>query len=257
MNYNFHTHTYRCGHATGTPREYIDRAVSCGIRFFGFSEHLPQRFPDGYESFYRLPVDQAGDYVAELSALRKEYQDRIQLFIGFEMEYYPLYFSQMLQNAIDFGAEYLILGQHYLRNEHPDSIYSGSPTDDIALLQEYVDTVIDAIKTGVFTYVAHPDLFHFTGNETDYLTEMDRLITASKTYNTPLEINLLGLREHRHYPNPIFWKRVGELGAPVTFGFDAHDALSAYDADSLKVAENWVLKYHLNDIGKPTLKPLH
>ena len=27
MNYNYHTHTFRCHHATGTEREYIEEAI--------------------------------------------------------------------------------------------------------------------------------------------------------------------------------------------------------------------------------------
>ena len=42
MNYNFHTHTYLCGHATGLPEEYIQRAISCGIKHLGFSDHAPR-----------------------------------------------------------------------------------------------------------------------------------------------------------------------------------------------------------------------
>ena len=38
---NYHAHTTRCGHAFGTEREYIEAAIECGIREFGFSDHAP------------------------------------------------------------------------------------------------------------------------------------------------------------------------------------------------------------------------
>ena len=56
MNYNYHTHTTRCGHASGTEREYIERAVANGVRYMGFSDHATFVFPDGFESHYRVPL---------------------------------------------------------------------------------------------------------------------------------------------------------------------------------------------------------
>ena len=49
MNYNFHTHTFRCHHASGTPEEYVLRAIDVGIEYMGFSDHFPYRFADGYK----------------------------------------------------------------------------------------------------------------------------------------------------------------------------------------------------------------
>ena len=36
-------------------------------------------------------------------------------------------------------------------------------------------------------------------------------------------INMLGIREGRHYPNEAFWKVAGEIGCDVIFGCDAHN----------------------------------
>lgn len=47
---NYHTHTFRNRHSSGTEREYIEAAIGCGIRTLGFSEHAPYRYPDGYSS---------------------------------------------------------------------------------------------------------------------------------------------------------------------------------------------------------------
>ena len=71
--------------------------------------------------------------------------------------------------------------------------------------------------------------------------------------DTPLEINLLGIRTGRFYPNPRFWQIAGEVGCPVTFGFDAHMPKDAYDGDSLNVAKWLVKRYKLNYIGMPKI----
>ena len=258
MKVNLHTHTYRCHHAEGTEREYIERALANGIEVIGFSEHAPFMFPDGYQSPHRLLMDEVEDYVRDLSALREEYKDRIDIRIGFEMEYYPLYFKDMFKVALDAGAEYLIMGEHYLRNELPEkrtAMSSRFPHTDKDLA-DYVDAVCEGIKTGVFTYVAHPDMVLHDGEEKFYLSEMRRICKAAKEKDIPLEINFNGIRLGRAYPNEIFWKMVGEEGCKAVFGFDAHDVMSAYDGESLKTAEMLVEKYNLDLVEYPEIKDI-
>lgn len=253
MNYNYHAHTFRCNHATGTPEEYILRAIKNGVKYMGFSDHFPYICRDGYEARYRVPMAQKEEYFSELYSLREKYADKIELLIGFEFEYYPDLFDIMLENAVSYGAEYLVLGQHFIGEEHPNGVYSLNPNDNSEHLRIYVDNVVAGIKSGVFSFVAHPDLFNYTGDRAIYDGEMRRICQASLENNVPLEINFLGIRGGRSYPNEAFWSLAGEIGSPVTFGFDSHDTLSAFDAGSLGFAENIVKKYDLNYIGRPAV----
>ncbi len=256
MHYNYHTHTSRCKHATGTAEEYIIRAMENGITDMGFSDHVPLRYKDGTESFYRVPVDEAVSYCEEIRELREKYGDRIKLRIGFEAEYYPEYFDELVSQVKAYGAEYLILGQHYPEPEKEGVAHVIEATTDADRLKNYVDVIISAMKTGKFTYVAHPDIFHFTGEVSIYQEEMRRLCIASRELNIPLEINFLGIRDNRNYPNEAFWQVAGQEKAPVTFGFDAHDVASAYDGASLEKAKGLVEKYGLNFIGAAKIRSL-
>ena len=38
---NLHTHTFRCGHATGVDRDYVEGAIRAGVRVLG---HAMMRF---------------------------------------------------------------------------------------------------------------------------------------------------------------------------------------------------------------------
>ena len=250
MNYNYHTHTYLCSHATGTVEEYIEKAIAGGIKFMGFSDHIPHIDKNGTEEFYRVPCSKAEEYVNKISDMREKYKNEIELSIGFESEYYPDAFDDMLSRAISVGAEYLILGAHFLAEA---SAYTMMPTDSVDFLKEYVLNVTTAIKSGVFTYVAHPDILRFTGDDFAYCEQMRKICKASYEYNVPLEINFLGIRDRRNYPNENFWQIAGEEKSPVTFGFDAHTAEDACDLNSKDKAEEIVKKYNLNYIGKPEL----
>ena len=98
MYANYHTHTYLSNHATGTPRDYVESAIRGGIRLLGFSDHVPYPFSTGHHSGYRVAVADTETYVSEILALREEYKDKIQIFIGYEAEYFPNEFDAMLKN---------------------------------------------------------------------------------------------------------------------------------------------------------------
>lgn len=220
---NYHTHTWRCNHAEPDERAYIESAIAAGIRVLGFSDHTPCPFPDGHNSWFRMTVDQAPGYFDLIRQLREEYAGRIELHVGVEAEYYPALFPATVDLLRENGCEYMLLGQHYLFNEE-DSIYSATATDDPALLIQYVDQTIEGMATGLFTYLAHPDLIRFTGDRETYCLHMRRLCRAARELDMPLEVNLLGFREGRHYPTRTFWELVAEEGNRVVLGVDAHSA---------------------------------
>ncbi|MBR5507149.1 MAG: histidinol-phosphatase [Clostridia bacterium] len=253
MTYNYHTHTYRCHHATGTVEEYIKMAVDNGITHMGFSDHFPYICTDGTEGEARVRVAEAYDYVSEIDELRQKYKNKIDIKIGFEMEYFPDFFDEMLKNAVEYGAEYLILGEHYIEEESPNGIHAFEETDDEVFLSRYTDCVISAIRSGYFTYVAHPDGIRFIGDDSVFEKYARKICKASRECNIPLELNFLGIRDNRHYPNMVFWKIVGEEKSPVVFGFDAHSVKSAYNGKSLPRANEIVETYGLNYIGKPDI----
>jgi histidinol phosphatase-like PHP family hydrolase len=139
--------------------------------------------------------------------------------------------------------EYLILGQHYVDFEYFDGRHGNhsdsgaSPCSDRTRIKPFADIVIEAMSTGLFSCVAHPDVLTYTGPDQDYyLSEMARIIEASKKYGVPLEYNLLGQKLNRQYPRLDFWRLAGELGASVVLGCDAHSPERVADKDEINEA---------------------
>lgn len=250
---NYHAHTFRCRHAKDPEEQYLEWATANGVTHFGFSDHAPFVFPDGHESWHRVPMNLRFEYMDTLGKLREKFKGKLHVFIGFEMEYLPDYFDDMLKTVNEVGAEYLILGQHFVGNEHPDNIHATHESDDERLLAAYTDQVIEGMETGVFSYLAHPDMFRFTGDETIQESYDRKLCRAAVRLGLPLEINLLGVRGKRHYPRKSFWRVAAEEGVEVVVGFDAHNSLSAYDAESISVAMKLIERYDLNYNPYPTL----
>ena len=228
---NYHTHTYRCGHAEGGEREYAEQAAKAGLKILGFSDHTPQDYFDAgpRNRPIRMMPEELPGYAASVRSLAAEYKDTLDIRLGVEAEYYPKYFSRLLEMLRENGVEYMILGQHFLGNEIGD-VYSGRYTEDEKVLSRYVSQCTEALETGLFTYLAHPDLVHFGGDDAVYAREMRRLCRAASRTGTPVEINLLGIREGRHYPDERFWRIAAEEGCMAVIGCDAHQPSDLSDA---------------------------
>ena len=133
---------------------------------------------------------------------------------------------------------------------------SGTPSGDVNKLRRYVDQVCEAMDTGLFTYFAHPDMLNFTGPGIAFNKEFSRLIEHAKKCGLPLEINLLGLKEGREYPNERFFALCGRLGAKVCIGTDTHHTEDVYRPEVLKKAMDMVGRYGLEVVESPVLKPV-
>ena len=181
--------------------------------------------------------EQLEDYVNVILGLKKEYEKEIEIHLGLEVEYYPAYFDKLLALTAQYPIEYYILGQHNLGNEIGDVMVFAPFTSD-ETLQRYCDQVI---------YVGDPQV---------YEKKMYAVCEKAKELSIPLELNFLGLWDHRHYPNPDFFRMAGEVGCDVIFGSDAHQPERVWNPAALAMAEEMVKKYDLHVIETlPFRKP--
>lgn len=254
---NYHTHTVLCRHAKGDIHEYVDTAIQNGLKILGFSDHVACDLSAyGHHSRYRMEVSEIPQYISMVQSVRKEYAGQIRILLGYECEYYPLVFCQVLDRITEYECDYLILGQHFTFNEF-DGVWSNAPTEDPAVLRQYVDQVIAAMGTGKFSYVAHPDLIHYVGPDHDlYLGEMSRLCRAARELDVPLEINCLGLSEGRQYPRADFWELVAQEGCRVILGSDAHRPEAVGNPEIVARAMDFAAGLGLTPIEALDLRPV-
>ena len=247
---NYHTHTARCRHAFGKDRDYVLKAIKSGITRLGFSDHAPMFFPieDYYSTFRMFPQD-IEDYVNSINLLRREYEGKIRILLGFELEYYPKLFDNAVKKLEGAGAQYFVLGQHFTDNEYePYAHYCGRETDNTVLFDKYINQALEGLATGKFIYIAHPDLFNYTGPDDIYIKKMTYFCREIKKLGYPVEFNLLGFSQNRNYPDKRFWKIASQVGNDVVIGFDAHSP----DVFQSKKIYRDALKY-LKDLG---IKPV-
>ena len=241
---NFHTHTALCRHAKGEPKEYVECAIKSGLKKLGFADHAPYIFKSGYRSGIRMSLSDTENYVKTVLDLKNEYRKDIKIYLGFEMEYFPRYFDETFKFLSGFSPEYFILAQHFTKNEY-DGVYSGRPVQTREDLKDYVDQVIEGLKTGLFSCLAHPDLITFDDKDY-YLMQMKRICEISKQKDIPLEFNLLGFATKRQYPSKCFFKLANECGNTIIYGVDAHEPKALEECQqNAKSAEEFFAEFNL------------
>ncbi len=252
MIFNYHTHTKRCNHAVGNEREYVERAIVDGLKILGISDHAPYLFPNtDYYSYFRMQVDELFDYAETVRKLQKEYEKDIRILMGFELEYYPDLHADEMKFLKQVEPDYFILGQHLLNNELDHVISTRLQTDE--QLAQYVTQTLEGLKTGDFLYLAHPDLPGYAFSKEAIEREYRRLCEGAKELNIPLEINLLGMRAKRPYPDERFFKLAAEVGNDIIIGSDAHDPQHVADGKSEALALTMVASLGLKLIQTPLL----
>ena len=117
--------------------------------------------------------------------------------------------------------------------------------DDESELKKYVDLVIEGMETGKYAYVAHPDLFNFTGSDLVYEKHFSRLCQYLKDKNIPVEINMLGMTGNRHYPSERFFKIAQKIGNTAIIGCDAHFPEQLSDIESRNNCIKFAEKFNL------------
>lgn len=255
---NYHSHTYLCGHAQGTILETIIQAKKTGLTILGISEHAPMENLRNVNS--RLTKEAYQVYLKELNeGLDYAKGINIKFYKGLEVEYYKhLNVYDEFLNDLD----YLVLGHHYIMDNN--SYKSTFRLDNIDDIKQYVLEVVEALKTGYFNLLAHPDLcFHNIENPTDEMYElMESIIDTAILYDIPLELNANGIRKSKNkdnnldynkfkYPRIKFFEMVAKKKAKVIISSDSHNINDLNDwavLEAYKFAEklNLNLIYELN-----------
>lgn len=226
---NYHTHTARCGHAEGTDEAYVLAAIGQGFAELGFSDHVPWPYASGYtHTHVRMTVDRLGEYLSSVRALGEKYAGQIRILAGFECEYFPDYMDWLAGMKQERQLDYLIFGNHYEGTDE-GGFYFGS-TRTAAELRRYVDSAVKGIETGLFAYIAHPDLFlrRYTPFDDSCRSAARELCAACRAYDLPMEYNVhdryIARYTHRtSYPHPEFFDIAREEGVRVIVGLDAHE----------------------------------
>jgi len=86
--YNYHSHTYRCGHASDAPDYlYLTTAIGDGYDKYGISDHVPVHPIFYTDSSVRMNDKVRDEYIISMKNLKEQYKEFINFYYGFEAEY--------------------------------------------------------------------------------------------------------------------------------------------------------------------------
>lgn len=231
---NYHTHTELCRHANGKPIDYALQAKKDGCTELGMSDHCPypENFGDTWHGI-RMSVEEIPLYKQQIQEAREAVD--FPVYMGFECEWNKC-FKNWYQDELKgtYGADYLVLGPHWVSSgDNTYHMYIPDVTDH-ALISRYVDQTIQGMESGIFKFLAHPDLFMKGYKEWDAESKAwsKALIDAAADLNMPIEINGLGMSREPNetskgirfqYPYLEFWQMASETDVKIICNSDAHD----------------------------------
>ena len=165
---NYHTHTTLCD-GSDTPEAVAAEADRLGIKHLGFSGHMD---PDIHMAW--------PDYVKAISALKEQYQGRMDILMGVELD-------NLYDPACCPGAEYIIGSTHFLDVETPlpisvdntpemmqqlaDEHFGG---DFYALSKAYYELEAKVYDRTKCTFVGHFDLVTRFNDDMHFLDETSK-----------------------------------------------------------------------------------
>jgi histidinol-phosphatase (PHP family) len=228
---DYHTHTFRCGHAVGTARECIEGAIAQGIDEIGLTDHLWLYFeePAQRNPTYAMAERDYDAHYTEMVALRDEYRGRIAVRVSVEADYIEGREDELLQILGRYELDYVLGSVHFMDGwlmDHPDFADRFREERVAEIYRRYYRKLGNAIRLGAFDLLAHFDLpkkFGFLPEE-DLAHVVAETLDLVREHDLAIELSSAGLRKPigEIYPSDTILREMRRREIPIAFSSDAH-----------------------------------
>ncbi len=223
---DYHVHTPLCHHAEGWPTEFARRAVEIGLGELGFADHNPM--PEQFDQ-WRMAFEDLPRYIEAVEEARAQFP-QLTIRMGLECDFIAGRESWIEKLAGMANWDFLIGSVHYLPSgwaiDDPQYISRFRGGDIEGIWANYWRTYEAAIRSGLFDFMAHPDLpkkfgFRPPGDLRRYY---EPSIAALAETGKAFEINTAGLRKEcaELYPANEFLTLARAADIPLLINSDAH-----------------------------------
>ena len=232
---NLHTHT-TFSDGKNSMEEMIRAAISKGFVSLGISDHAPSI----YEADYALPADRIAEYRREFFRLKEKYRDKIQIYLGIEMDA----LSDLPADGFDYviGSVHNLLdneGNCYSVDHVPEAVERGIRKlcggDEKLYVYGYFDTLCSMAEKRKPDIIGHMDLFmklngnsrFFDVDSAWYRSLCADIAARIAAVGRIVEVNTaLAKYPGRNipYPSPFMLTRLAREGVSVTLTSDSHHA---------------------------------
>ncbi len=228
---DYHNHTTRCGHASGTMEEYAERAVDAGLAEIGFSDHLYLYFlpPGRRDPTLAMREEELPEYVESVLKLRDRYAGRIDVRLGLEADYFPGREEDLRSILQPYPWDYVYGSVHFLDDwgfDDPRHLDRYGDWDIDELYAYYFGHVKSAARSGLFDVMGHLDLVKKFGHRAkkDVSALYCGVAATLKDSGVAVEVSTAGLRKPvgEIYPGPDLLAECARQGVPATMASDSH-----------------------------------
>lgn len=246
QKFNYHSHTYRCGHADLDMKdeEYIQEYIKMGFEKVAITDHCPEKNEIDKRDDMRMKYTEKEEYLNSIKKLKEKYADKIQIETGFEVEYLPGE-EENLKELKD-ETDKIMLGQHFIYDDNKELRIFGKHDFTDEELIRYAEYIEKAVKLNIPDIIVHPDIYmHKRETFGEIESKVANMICkVAEKYNIPLEINLAQVFNKTYYEkkeinnDPIekqkeklskvvypckeFWEIATKYNIRVLYGIDVH-----------------------------------
>ena len=231
MYSNMHTHTV-FSDGKNTVEETVISAIKKGMVSIGISDH-------GYTYFdtsYCIQKDDVAKYIAEVNRVKREYADKIEVYLGVELDGLAYLDDRELYDYVIGDCHYIPTSHGYVaadldKNSFLETLNVDYRGDQIALAKAYYELYVDCVTKVKPEILGHIDL----------ITKYSVLDTSSKAYQDVakealraslkvcpvIEMNTGAIsRGYRKspYPENFLLDEIRELGGKIILSSDSHSA---------------------------------
>jgi len=220
---------------------FVQFAIAKKLGCYGISSHAPVPFP----SRWAMRKEDMDEYRQEFFRLQEKYKDRIELYLGLEVDYMPEVINVTDSVVQSQKWDYLIGSIHHLGQlpsgifwnidgsfetfrKGLDSIFSG---DVFAATKTFYRYTCEMIELGGFDIIGHLDKiavnarkipgFDLSDKWYNDLIEETFLLIAEK--EIIVEINTKSFYDKKIvFPNVRYFNRLHQLNIPVMVNSDCH-----------------------------------
>ncbi len=208
---------------------YVEAAERAGIEELGCSEHV-YRFADAL-ALWRHPFweEQARDDLAAYC----EFVRATPLRLGLEVDFVPGAEDRTRELLDRHDLDYVVGAVHFLGDravDHDGYDIWATNGDPDAVWRRYFDTLAEAVRSGLFDILAHPDLVKMWGRGRPWPARDPRFyyepaVEAIAESGIAVEVSTAGLRKPvgEMYPAPAFASMCVDAGAVFSLSSDAHN----------------------------------
>jgi len=239
---NFHNHCHY-DDGKGTPEEHIKEAINQNVDILGFSCHAPLPF----DALWTMNTDSLKEYLVVIRKLQKEYEKKIKILLGLEIDYIPNKISPSIAEYKHMNLDYSIGSVHHLDCDSKGQYMPVDASDEYFELglktiyngnikkavETYYRSIQEMVDLDGFDILGHFDLIKKNNKNNKYFYEDEKwykdivleLLEQVKNSGHIIEVNTGGMTRNyidTTYPSPWILSECLKIGIPITLTSDSH-----------------------------------